>query len=144
MKSSGAFKGTINRGKLYPEMMNWKHSLCVPIDKGWATAKYLEYLKCGVSPFMHPEYDSQRNTNIQDFYRVQSAEEMRDKIAMDDDTHIKEINKGIEGCLSNEFVSGQRINDEIYSALGLERDIRNEVRDLWTPQKTSNLEEFFS
>ena len=143
MKSSGAFKGIINRGKLYPEMMNWKHSLCVPIDKGWATAKYLEYLKCGISPFMHPEYDSQRNTNIQDFYRVQSVEEMRDKIAMSDDTHIKEINRGIEECLSNEFVSGQRINDEIYSALGLQRNIRNEIRDLWTPTKTNNLEEFF-
>jgi len=142
--SSSAFKGRINRHQLYPEMMNWKHSLCVPIDKGWATAKYLEYLKCGISPFMHPEYDSQRNTNIQDFYRVQSVEEMRDKIAMSDDTHIKEINRGIEECLSNEFVSGQRINDEIYSALGLERDIRNEMRDLWTPQKTNNLEDFFT
>ena len=74
---------------------------------------------------------------------MQSAEEMRDKIAMDDDTHIKEINKGIEECLSNEFVSGQRINDEIYSALGLQRNIRNEIRDLWTPTKTNNLEDFF-
>lgn len=144
MKSNIAFKGFINRGKLYSEMTNWKHSLCVPIDKRWATAKYLEYLKCGISPFMHPEYDSQRNTNVQDFYRVQSVEEMRDKIAMSDDTHIKEINRGIEECLSNEFVSGQRINDEIYSALGLERDIRNEIRDLWTPHKTNNLEEFFT
>ena len=143
MKSNIAFRGFIERVSLYPEMMNWKHSLCVPIDKGWATAKYLEYLKCGISPFLHPEYDSQRNTNVQDFYRVQSVEEMRDKIAMSDDTHIKEINRGIEECLSNEFVSGQRINDEIYSALGLQRNIRNEIRDLWTPTKTNNLEEFF-
>ena len=50
MKSNKSFKGSINRIKLYSEMMNWKHSLCVPIDKGWATAKYLEYLKCGISP----------------------------------------------------------------------------------------------
>ena len=142
MKSNIAFKGFINRGKLYSEMMNWKHSLCVPIDKRWATAKYLEYLKCGISPFMHPEYDSQRNTNVQDFYRIQSIEELKDKISMDDDTHIEEINKGIKNCLSDEYVSGQRINDEIYSALGLERDIRNEVRDLWTPQKMGALEGF--
>ena len=45
VKSNKSFRGTINREKLYPEMTNWKHSLCVPIDKGWATAKYLEYFK---------------------------------------------------------------------------------------------------
>ena len=125
-------------------MTNWKHSLCVPIDKGWATAKYLEYLKCGISPFMHPEYDDQKNTNVQDFYRVQSVEEMKDKIATSDDTHIKEINKAINNCLSDEYVSGQKINDEIYSALGIERNIKNKLRDLWTPQKTNNLEGFMN
>ena len=122
--------------------MNWKHSLCVPIDKGWATAKYLEYLKCGVSPFMHPEYDDQKNTNIQDFYRVSSVEEFKDKVAMSDDTHIEEINKGIKKCLSDEYISGQRINDDIYSALGIKRNIKNKVRDLWTPQKYNTLENF--
>ena len=97
--SSSVFKGRINRHQLYPEMRNWKHSLCVPIDKGWATAKYLEYLKCGISPFMHPEYDSQRNTNVQDFYRVQSVEELKDKISVSEDIHIEEINKGIKNWL---------------------------------------------
>jgi len=142
IKSSHAFKGKINRHQLYPEMMNWKHSLCVPIDKGWATAKYLEYLKCGVSPFMHPEYDDQKNTNVQDFYRVSSVEEFKDKVAMSDDTHIEEINKGIKNCLSDEYISGQRINDDIYSALDIERNIKNKVRDLWTPQKYNTLENF--
>ena len=144
IKSNKSFRGTINRGKLYPEMSNWKHSLCVPIDKGWATAKYLEYLKCGISPFMHPEYDDQRNTNVQDFYRVQSVEEMKDKIAMNDNTHIEEINKSIKNCLSDEYISGQKINDEIYYSLGLKRNIKNKVRDLWTPQKFNTLEEFIN
>ena len=144
VKSNKSFKGSINRIKLYSEMMNWKHSLCVPIDKGWATAKYLECLKCGISPFMHPEYDDQKNTNVQDFYRVGSVEEFKDKVMMNDDTHIKEINKGIKNCLSDEYISGQRINDGIYSALDIERNIKNKVRDLWTPQKYNTLEEFFS
>ena len=142
--SNKSFKGTIDRTKLYPEMLNWKHSFCVPIDKGWATAKYLEYLKCGVSPFMHPEYDDQKNTTVQDFYRVNSVEEFKDKLAMSDDTHIKEINKGITSCLSAEHISGQKINDDIYSSLGIKRSIKNKVRDLWTPQKTNNLEDFFN
>ena len=42
---------------------------------------------------MHPEYDDQNNTNVQDFYRVGSVEEFKDKVMMNDDTHIKEINK---------------------------------------------------
>ena len=46
MKSNIAFKGFIERVILYPEMKNWKHSMCIPIDVGWATATYLEYLKC--------------------------------------------------------------------------------------------------
>ena len=144
IKSNDSFRGFINRDILYPEMKNWKHSLCVPIDRGWATAKYLEYLKCGISPFMHPEYDEQKNTNVQDFYRVNSVEELKDKIAMSEDTHIEEINKAINNCLSEEYVSGQKINDEIYSALGIERNIKNKLRDLWTPQKTNNLEGFMN
>ena len=44
---------------------------------------------------------------------------------MSDDVHIKEINKGIENCLSEEYVSGQKINDDIYSALGIKRNIKN-------------------
>ena len=91
---------------------------------------------------MHPEYDDQKNTNVQDFYRVSSVEEFKDKVAMSDDTHIEEINKGIKNCLSDEYISGQRINDDIYSALGIERNIKNKVRNLWTPQKYNTLENF--
>ena len=94
---------------------------------------------------MHPEYDDQKNTNVQDFYRVGSVEEFKDKIAMSDDTHIEEIKQGryIKTVyLMN--ISGQRINDGIYSALDIERNIKNKVRDLWTPPKYNTLEEFFS
>ena len=144
MKSNIAFKGFIDRPTLYPEMKKWKHSFCVPIDKGWATAKYLEYLKCGISPFMHPEYDDQKNTNIQNFYRVQSVEEIKDKIDMNDNIHIEEINKGIKNCLSDEYISGQKINDEIYESLGLKRNIKNKLRDLWTPQAVGSLDGFMN
>ena len=128
--------------KFPTEMKKWKHSFCVPIDKGWATAKYLEYLKCGISPFMHPEYDDQKNTNIQNFYRVQSVEEIKDKIDMNDNIHTEEINKGIKNCLSDEYVSGQKINDDIYESLVLKRNIKNKLRDLWTSQAVGSLDGF--
>ena len=142
IKSNTAFKGMINRDSLYPEMKTWKHSFCVPIDTGWATAKYQENLKCGVSPFMHPEYDSQKNTKIQDFYRVESQEEYLDKLSLAEDTHIKEINKGIQTCLSEDQINGQQLNDDIYSALGIDRTIKNELRDLWTPKDSLSLMDF--
>ena len=66
----------------------------------------------------------------------------KDKIAMNDNTHIEEINKGINSCLSDEYISGQKINDEIYYSLGLKRDIKNKTRDLWTPQAVGSLDEF--
>ena len=61
---------------------------------------------------------------------------------MSDDVHIKEINKAIENSLSEEYVSGQKINDDIYSALGIKRNIKNKIRDLWPPQKYNTLESF--
>ena len=68
---------------------------------------------------------------------------MKDKIAMDDNTHIQEINKAIKNCLSDEYVSGQYLNDEIYSILGLERNIKNKLRDLWTTKEQTSLSNFF-
>ena len=141
--SSACFRGSINRQQLYPEMKNWKHSLCIPIDKGWATAKYLECLRCGISPFLHPDYDSQKNTNMTEYFRVSSVEEFKDKINDKEDVHIEEIKKAQELCLSDHYVSGQYLNDEIYSILGLERNIQNQTRDLWTIKKQTSLSNFF-
>ena len=93
---------------------------------------------------MHPEYDDEKNTNVQDFYRVQSVEEMKDKIDMNDNIHIEEINKGIKNCLSDEYISGQKINDEIYESLSLKRNIKNKLRDLWTPQAVGSLDGFMN
>ena len=144
MQSNKAFKGTINRKYLYSEMLNWKHSLCVPIDNGWATAKYLECLKCGSSPFMHPEYDSQKNTNIPEYFRVSTVEEFKDKINDNGNKHIEEINRGVTMCLSDEYISGQKLNDEIYFSLGLKRNIQNQTRDLWTMKEQTSLSDFFN
>ena len=55
---------------------------------------------------------------------------------------IKEINKGIETCLSEDQINGQQLNDDIYSALGIDRTIKNELRDLWTPKKSLSLMDF--
>jgi hypothetical protein len=123
--------GSVDRDKLHSEMSNWKHSLCIPIKSGWSTTKYLECLKSGVSPFFHPNYDAQKNTKIQDFYRVENMEEFRDELNLDDVIHIRELNKAIDACLADEFTSGQYLNDMVYKHLGIDRDRKNVNRELW-------------
>ena len=145
--SDKRFMGSVDRSVLYPMMCNWKHSLCIPIKKGWATSKYLECLKSGVSPFLHPSYDTEKNTKLQDFYRVDSTADLMDRIeGTGEDQHIGELNKAIDSCLTDEFTSGQYLNDEIYKHLGVERNITNVNRELWEVQigsSTRGLSDFF-
>ena len=141
------FMGSVTRSELYGLMSGWKHSLCIPIKREWSTAKYLEYLKTGVSPFLHPYYDSQGNTQMPDFYRVDSPDELLDKINMDCSVHIENLNSAISLCLDDKYTSGQYLTDLIYENLGIERDIKNKNRKLWKVKKTSatsGLDAFFS
>tara|TARA_B100000424_G_scaffold192640_1_gene150236 strand:- start:2197 stop:3456 length:1260 start_codon:yes stop_codon:yes gene_type:complete len=142
MNSSRSFKGAVKRDTLYQEMFDTKHSLAIPIKEDWATSKYLELLKCGVSPFLHPEYDTQKNTKLDDFYRVQNEEEFIEKLNMSDNEHIDYIRKNQQACLSEDDVSGQKLNDRLYNELGIERDIKNKKRNLWKTSKKASLDFF--
>ena len=145
--SDKRFVGIVARSQLYSTMSNWKHSLCIPIKDGWATTKYLECLKSGVSPFITPAYDTEKNTKLQDFYRVDSSADLIGRIEGTREVmHIEELNKAITSCLSDEFTSGQYLNDEIYKHLGVERNITNVNRELWEVvlgSETKGLSDFF-
>ena len=67
------------------------------------------------------------------FYRVESVDDLRDKIEKtSDDRHIEELNKAIDICLADEFTSGQYLNDIVYKYLGIDRTGRkNKNRELW-------------
>ena len=143
--SDKRFMGIVARSDLYSTMSNWKHSLCIPIKDGWATTKYLECLKSGVSPFITPAYDTAKNTKLQDFYRVDSAADLIGRIEGTRGVmHIEELNKAITSCLADEFTSGQYLNDEIYNHLGIDRDIKNKNRELWEVKEAGSLEAFFT
>ena len=142
MNSSRSFKGAVKRDTLYQEMFDTKHSLAIPIKEDWATSKYLELLKCGVSPFLHPEYDTQKNTKLDDFYRVQNEEEFIEKLNMSYNEHIDYIRKNQQACLSEHDVSGQKLNDRLYNELGIERNIKNKKRNLWKTSKKASLDFF--
>ena len=142
--SDKRFMGIVARSDLYSTMSNWKHSLCIPIKDGWATTKYLECLKSGVSPFITPTYDTEKNTKLQDFYRVDSVVDLIGRIEGTREVmHIEELNKAIKACLADEFTSGQYLNDIVYKHLGIDRDITNVNRELWAVEKVGSLEGFF-
>ncbi len=143
INSDSRFLGPVRRSEIWRVMLNWKHSICIPIATGWATTKYLEYLRMGVSPFLHPRYDIQKNINIQDFYRVSTVDELFDKISLSEDVHISEINEAIDRCLSDEYTSGQYLNDLIYGHLGVARNISNKGRKLWRSEQKTALDNFF-
>lgn len=146
-EKDGRFRGTVARSKLYKLMLDWKHSFCIPIREKWATSKYLEYLKCGVSPFLYYTYDDEKNTKLQDFYRVGKDDDLRDVIeGSSEDQHIEELNKAIDTCLGDKFTTGQYLNDEVYYHLGIERNITNVNRELWEVEigsETTGLSGFF-
>ena len=79
---------------------------------------------------------------IDDFYRVQNEEEFIEKLNMSDNEHIDYIRKNQQACLSEDDVSGQKLNDRLYNELGIERDIKNKKRNLWKTSKKASLDFF--
>ena len=68
-----------------------------------------------------------------DFYWVDSPADLIGRIEGTREVmHIEELNKAIDSCLSDEFTSGQYLNDIVYKHLGIDRKGRkNKNRELW-------------
>jgi len=65
---------------LIEEMKHTKYTLIIPIKKSWVTSKFWKMLHFGILPFLHPEYDTQKNIPISDFLRLKSTKEFKEKI----------------------------------------------------------------
>ncbi len=76
------FVGSVPFMELQEKLKKVKYTFIVPIKKGWATMKVWEMLANGVIPFLYPTYDIQHNLDIPDFLRVNSPEELYDKIEL--------------------------------------------------------------
>jgi len=55
------FKGYISQDDLTDRMRQSRYTFIIPVNRDWATTKYLESLREGVLPFLHPDYDTQGN-----------------------------------------------------------------------------------
>jgi len=76
------FKGPKKFNDLQKILARVKYTFCIPIKPGWATAKFWEMINYDIIPFMHPEYDTQKNIGFPEFLRVRSAKELYEKIEL--------------------------------------------------------------
>lgn len=96
-----------------------KYTFCIPIKTHWATGKFWDMIRIGIIPFVHPEYDTQKNIGFPEFLRVQSANELQEKMNFLD-TNENEYNKlfdHLQNMITPDKKDGTFINMKIMNAL---------------------------
>jgi hypothetical protein len=109
------FKGAIKFNELANVLRSTKYTFLIPILDGWCTAKFWEMIHLGVIPFLHPTYDTQMNIKCPDFLRVNSPQELYEKIEMlnEDEDLYDEITSQLNDMLTPELYSGKMVNNMI-------------------------------
>ena len=92
-----------------------KYTFCIPIAPGWATGKFWEMIKHGIIPFMHPEYDDQKNIGFPEELRVKDSNDLLEKINLynSDEKLYNSLHKRLKDMITPEIKSGKYINDII-------------------------------
>ena len=141
-KNNPRFKGPLKLEEVHKVMSKVRCTFCIPIAQGWVTSKYIEMIHAGVVPFFHPTYDMQNHTNVPDFLRPQTKEQLYAQIKhMEDDAlYLEAITFLRERFLKPEYLDGTRLNQIIMQSIDSEY-----VRSDKTIKQTEvdNLEGFF-
>ena len=92
-----------------------KYTFCIPIAPGWATGKFWEMIKHGIIPFMHPEYDEQKNIGFPEELRVKNSNDLLEKINLynDDEMLYNRLHKQLKDMITPDKKSGKYMNDII-------------------------------
>lgn len=93
-----------------------KFSFIIPISPGWVTSKYIELINNGIIPFFHPDYDSQKNLDIPDFLRIESPNQLKERIDIiksDNDFYVKLITELQNKFITENDINGKTISDTI-------------------------------
>ncbi len=106
------FKGPKKFNELQEMLPRVKYTFCIPIKKGWVTAKFWEMAHYGIIPFLHPEYDEQNNLKCPEFLRVTDSKDLFDKIEFLENNPgaYSELRKNIDGMLKDEYYNGSYLN----------------------------------
>lgn len=107
------FKGPKKFNDLQQMLPRVKYTFCIPIKKGWVTAKFWEMAYYGIIPFLHPTYDEQNNLKCPEFLRVTDSQDLYKKIEFleknPDAYNI--LRSNIESMLKNEYYDGTYLNN---------------------------------
>ena len=113
------FKGPKNFVDLHPLLENVKYTFIIPIQKGWVTSKFWEMINYGIIPFMHPFYDQQHHIPCPDFIRVNSPEELKEKIDFleNNPNEYKKLLCQLNEMLKDEYYNGDFINNTVMNGI---------------------------
>jgi hypothetical protein len=107
------FKGPKNFNDLQQMLPRVKYTFCIPIKKGWVTAKFWEMAHYGIIPFLHPTYDEQNNLKCPEFLRVTDSKDLYKKIEFleKNPDAYDTLRSNIESMLKNEYYDGTYLNN---------------------------------
>jgi hypothetical protein len=107
------FKGPKKFNELQSMLDRVKYTFCIPIKKGWATAKFWEMAHYGIIPFLHPDYDSQDNLNVPEFFRIKDSKDLHDKIELLENDHSEYCHKKnlLDNMLKMSYYDGSKLNE---------------------------------
>ena len=109
------FKGPKKFNDLQAMLPNVKYTFCIPIKKGWCTAKFWEMAHYGIIPFLHPTYDEQNNLKCPDILRIKDSQDLFDKIELleNNKEFYNNLREELNNMLKNEYYDGTYLNDRI-------------------------------
>ena len=113
------FKGPKKFNDLMTMLPRVKYTFCIPIKKGWVTAKFWEMAHYGIIPFLHPTYDQQKHLDVPDFIRVKDSKDLFNKIKFleENPKAYQQLRDQLDDILKEEYYDGSYLNDLILGKL---------------------------
>lgn len=118
--SDSRFAGPKRVEEIENVLRDTKYTFIIPITKDFATAKFCEMTHYGILPFMHPYYDTQKNIKCNDFLRVSSPQQLKERIdELENNPELyKQLLEEQYNLYNDDVYSGKTIiEDQIYNII---------------------------
>ena len=119
VNNDSRFKGPKKFNDLQDMLPRVKYTFCIPIKKGWVTAKFWEMAHYGIIPFLHPTYDEQNNLKCPEFLRVKDSKDLFKKIEFleNNPEAYDTLRANIDGMIKDEYYDGSYMNNLVINTL---------------------------
>jgi len=119
LNNDSRFKGPKKFNELQSMLPSVKYTFCIPIKKGWCTAKFYEMAHYGIIPFLHPTYDEQNNLKCPEILRVKDSADLFQKIEYleSDENAYNNLRTELDKLLKDEYYDGTFLNTRIMNCI---------------------------